>query len=138
VADQKSEKKYVICNGDEGDPGAFMDRMLLESYPYRIIEGVVVAGYAVGADEGIMYIRAEYPLAVNRVQEALDLCYEQGYLGKISWAAASALISGSTRVQAPSSAARRPPCWPPSRESAVFPGCVPRTLPYPDYGTNRR
>ncbi|MCA1747273.1 MAG: NAD(P)H-dependent oxidoreductase subunit E, partial [Bacteroidales bacterium] len=82
VAIQKSDKKYVICNGDEGDPGAFMDRMLLESYPYRIIEGVLIAGYAVGADEGIMYIRAEYPLAVKRIQEALDLCYEQGYLGE--------------------------------------------------------
>jgi NADH-quinone oxidoreductase subunit F len=82
VADQKSDKKYVICNGDEGDPGAFMDRMLLESYPYRIIEGVLVAGYAVGADEGILYIRAEYPLAVKRVQEALENCYEHGYLGE--------------------------------------------------------
>jgi len=82
VADQKSEKKYVICNGDEGDPGAFMDRMLLESYPYRIIEGIVVAGYAVGADEGKFYIRAEYPLAVSRVQYAIDKCYEQGYLGE--------------------------------------------------------
>ncbi len=82
VADQKSDKKYVICNGDEGDPGAFMDRMLLESYPYRIIEGVIIAGYAVGADEGIMYIRAEYPLAVKRVQEAIEKCYEEGLLGE--------------------------------------------------------
>lgn len=82
VADQDNEQKYVICNGDEGDPGAFMDRMLLESYPYRIIEGIIVAGYTVGAPEGIMYIRAEYPLAVKRVQEALAKCYEEGYLGK--------------------------------------------------------
>ena len=59
------EKKYVICNGDEGDPGAFMDRMLLESFPYRIIEGMAIAAQAVGADEGIFYIRAEYPLAVE-------------------------------------------------------------------------
>ncbi|MEX0986694.1 MAG: NAD(P)H-dependent oxidoreductase subunit E [Bacteroidales bacterium] len=81
VADQVSDKKYVICNGDEGDPGAFMDRMLLESYPYRIIEGIIVAGWAVGANEGILYIRAEYPLAVARVQEALDNCYAEGYLG---------------------------------------------------------
>ena len=56
------DKKYVICNGDEGDPGAFMDRMLLESFPYRIIEGMAIAAKAVGADEGILYIRAEYPL----------------------------------------------------------------------------
>lgn len=82
VAEQKSDQKYVICNGDEGDPGAFMDRMLLESYPYRIIEGVVVAGYAVGARDGKFYIRAEYPLAVSRVQEAIDKCYAEGYLGE--------------------------------------------------------
>lgn len=82
VADQVNEKKYVICNGDEGDPGAFMDRMLLESYPYRTIEGIIIAGYAVGAGEGIMYIRAEYPLAVSRVQEAIGQCYKNGYLGK--------------------------------------------------------
>ncbi len=82
VAENDSDQKYVICNGDEGDPGAFMDRMLLESYPYRIIEGIIVAGYSVGAREGIMYIRAEYSLAVKRVQQAIDTCYEQGYLGE--------------------------------------------------------
>ncbi len=82
VAQQESDKKYIICNGDEGDPGAFMDRMLLESYPYRIIEGMVAAGYAVGADEGILYIRAEYPLAVTRVLQAIEISREQGYLGK--------------------------------------------------------
>jgi len=82
VAAQKSKTKYVICNGDEGDPGAFMDRMLLESYPYRIVEGMVAAGYAVGAAEGILYIRAEYPLAVSRVLEALEICREEGFLGK--------------------------------------------------------
>ena len=59
------DKKYVICNGDEGDPGAFMDRMLLESFPYRVIEGMAIAAQAVGADEAIFYIRAEYPLAVQ-------------------------------------------------------------------------
>ncbi|MBN2699261.1 MAG: NAD(P)H-dependent oxidoreductase subunit E [Bacteroidales bacterium] len=82
VAARKSDRKYVICNGDEGDPGAFMDRMLLESYPYRIIEGIIIAGYATGADEGFFYIRAEYPLAVSRVQTAIDRCYEEGYLGE--------------------------------------------------------
>ena len=82
VARQPGPTKYVICNGDEGDPGAFMDRMLLESYPYRIIEGMIAAGYAIGAPEGILYIRAEYPLAVTRVLQALDICREQGYLGK--------------------------------------------------------
>ena len=82
VASGESKVKYIICNGDEGDPGAFMDRMLLESYPYRIIEGMIAAGYGVGASEGILYIRAEYPLAVNRVLQAIDICREQGYLGK--------------------------------------------------------
>ena len=69
-----SDKKYVICNGDEGDPGAFMDRMLLESYPFRVIEGLIIAAYAVGANEGLFYIRAEYPLAVKRIKEALYYC----------------------------------------------------------------
>lgn len=82
VASQPGPVKYIICNGDEGDPGAFMDRMLLESYPYRIIEGMVAAGYAIGAPEGILYIRAEYPLAVSRILQALDICREKGYVGK--------------------------------------------------------
>ncbi|MEN8123163.1 MAG: NADH-ubiquinone oxidoreductase-F iron-sulfur binding region domain-containing protein [Bacteroidota bacterium] len=81
VKDAQADKKYVICNGDEGDPGAFMDRMLLESYPYRIIEGLIIAGYAVGANEGIFYMRAEYPLAVSRIKEAINLCEEQSLLG---------------------------------------------------------
>jgi NADH:ubiquinone oxidoreductase subunit F (NADH-binding)/NADH:ubiquinone oxidoreductase subunit E/NAD-dependent dihydropyrimidine dehydrogenase PreA subunit len=73
--------KYVICNGDEGDPGAFMDRMLLESFPYRVIEGMIIAGFATGASEGIFYIRAEYPLAVTRVRMAIKRCYENRILG---------------------------------------------------------
>ncbi len=75
-------KKYIVCNGDEGDPGAFMDRMLMESYPYRIIEGMIVAARCVGADEGYLYIRAEYPLAIKRVTEALEKCRERGFLGE--------------------------------------------------------
>jgi len=73
--------KYVVCNGDEGDPGAFMDRMLLESFPFRIIEGMLIAGFATGADRGIFYIRAEYPLAVTRVKNALKVCAEKGLTG---------------------------------------------------------
>jgi NADH-quinone oxidoreductase subunit F len=79
---QPEEVKYVICNGDEGDPGAFMDRMLLESFPFRIIEGLAVAAVAVGAHEGFFYIRHEYPLAVKRVRAALKLCLQRGWLGK--------------------------------------------------------
>ncbi len=82
VHDSVSEKKYVICNGDEGDPGAFMDRMLLESYPFRIIEGMLIAAYATGSDEGLMYIRAEYPLAVKRIREAITICENEGLIGK--------------------------------------------------------
>jgi len=74
-------QKYVICNGDEGDPGAFMDRMILESFPYRVIEGMVIAARAVGSHEGVFYIRAEYPLAVERIREALDKCRQRGILG---------------------------------------------------------
>ena len=76
------ETKYAVCNGDEGDPGAFMDRMLLESFPFRVIEGLIIAGYATGATEGIFYIRAEYPLAVSRIKNALKQCYERGILGE--------------------------------------------------------
>jgi NADH:ubiquinone oxidoreductase subunit F (NADH-binding)/NADH:ubiquinone oxidoreductase subunit E len=77
----EGDYKYVVCNGDEGDPGAFMDRMLLESFPYRIIEGLIIAGIAAGAREGIFYIRAEYPLACSRIRNALGRCYEMGILG---------------------------------------------------------
>ncbi len=72
---------FVICNGDEGDPGAFMDRMLMESFPYRVIEGMAVAALAIGASEGYFYIRAEYPLAVSRIRDALRVSEERGYLG---------------------------------------------------------
>jgi len=82
VREAKSEKKYLVCNGDEGDPGAFMDRMILESYPYRIIEGMAIAAYVVGAHQGHFYIRAEYPLAVERMSEAIHRCEERGFLGE--------------------------------------------------------
>ncbi len=72
----------MICNGDEGDPGAFMDRMMLESYPFRVIEGMLIAGYAVGADKGIFYIRAEYPLAVTRIRTAINLCRDRNLIGE--------------------------------------------------------
>ncbi len=81
VARHHNSDKYVICNGDEGDPGAFMDRMLLESYPYRVIEGMIIGGYAVGAHKGYFYIRAEYPLAVKRIREAIKHCQKSNYLG---------------------------------------------------------
>jgi NADH-quinone oxidoreductase subunit F len=76
------DHKYLICNADEGDPGAFMDRSLLEGDPYCIIEGMMIAAYAIGCDFGYVYVRAEYPLAVQRLQHAIDICYKEGYLGK--------------------------------------------------------
>jgi NADH-quinone oxidoreductase subunit F len=81
VHNRSSEQKYVVCNGDEGDPGAFMDRMLMESYPYRIIEGIAIGAYTVGADEGRFYIRSEYPLATKRMSEAIEKCEQKGFLG---------------------------------------------------------
>lgn len=74
--------KYIICNADEGDPGAFMDRTILESDPHSVLEGMIIAGHAVGARRGILYIRAEYPLAVTRAQQAIDRAREMGLLGK--------------------------------------------------------
>ena len=82
VKKEVNDTKYIICNGDEGDPGAFMDRMLLESYPYRVIEGMIIAAYATGIHEGYFYIRAEYPLAVKRINEALKICKAKNYLGE--------------------------------------------------------
>lgn len=108
VARQPHAEKYVICNGDEGDPGAFMDRMLLESYPYRIIEGMIIAAYAVGASRGFFYIRAEYPLAVRRVREALANCYAANLLGQHILGSNFSLTPRSTKEQGLLSAARRP------------------------------
>ena len=82
VREQPGEVKYVIMNGDEGDPGAFMDRMLLESYPHRVLEGLAIAAYAVGAHEGHLYVRSEYPLALHRLRKAIAQARERGYLGE--------------------------------------------------------
>ena len=76
------QKKYVICNADEGDPGAFMDRSILEADPHAVVEGLTIAGYAIGASEGYIYVRAEYPLAVKRVHTALEQALERGFSGK--------------------------------------------------------
>jgi NADH:ubiquinone oxidoreductase subunit F (NADH-binding)/(2Fe-2S) ferredoxin/Pyruvate/2-oxoacid:ferredoxin oxidoreductase delta subunit len=78
----KGKEKYIICNGDEGDPGAFMDRSLLEADPHSVIEGMIIAGYAIGAKQGFVYVRAEYPLAVKRLRKAINEARERGFLGK--------------------------------------------------------
>lgn len=82
VRDAQGEKKYVVCNADEGDPGAFMDRSVLEGDPHSVIEGMIIAGYAIGSDEGYMYVRAEYPLAVKRMRIALEQSRAHGFLGE--------------------------------------------------------
>jgi bidirectional [NiFe] hydrogenase diaphorase subunit len=81
VAKTASQQKYVICNADEGDPGAFMDRSVLESDPHSVLEGMAIAAYAVGATQGFIYVRAEYPLAISRLQTAIKQAKQQGLLG---------------------------------------------------------
>ena len=76
------QKKYVVCNADEGDPGAFMDRSVLEGDPHNLIEGMMICGFAIGADEGVVYVRAEYPLAILSLQKAIDDATERGFLGE--------------------------------------------------------
>lgn len=80
--DAEGDKKYIICNADEGDPGAFMDRSVLEGDPHRVIEGMIIAAYAIGADEGYVYVRAEYPLAIKRLEKAIAQAEEYGLLGE--------------------------------------------------------
>lgn len=81
VQQAKGNKKYVVCNADEGDPGAFMDRSVLEGDPHGVLEGMMICGYAVGADEGYIYVRAEYPLAIQRLEIAIAQAEEAGFIG---------------------------------------------------------
>lgn len=76
------DQKYIICNADEGDPGAYMDRSVLEGDPHSVVEGMIIAGFAIGASKGYFYVRAEYPLAVERIQKAIAQAYDYGFLGK--------------------------------------------------------
>ncbi len=82
VKEQKDHIKYVVCNADEGDPGAFMDRSVMEGDPHKMLEGMIIAGVATGAHEGYIYVRAEYPLAVSRLRIAIEQAKEKGYLGE--------------------------------------------------------
>ncbi len=76
------DKKYIICNADEGDPGAFMDRSILEGDPHAVLEGMMIAAYAIGSDEAYIYVRAEYPLAIKRLKLAIEQCEKRGFLGE--------------------------------------------------------
>ena len=82
VRSYSSDMKYVVCNGDEGDPGAFMDRSIMEGDPHSVIEGMTIAAYATGAKEGYIYVRAEYPLAVERLTKAIEEARKMGLLGE--------------------------------------------------------
>jgi len=82
VKRQKTKQKYIVCNGDEGDPGAFMDRSIMEGDPHRMLEGMLIAGLACGASEGYIYVRAEYPMAVSRLKNAIEQAKEIGLLGQ--------------------------------------------------------
>ena len=77
-----AEQKYIVCNADEGDPGAFMDRSVLEGDPHSVLEGMLIGGYAIGASQGVIYVRAEYPLAIKRLEIAMKQARERGFLGK--------------------------------------------------------
>src|SRR6056297_2310005 len=82
AAQNPSDEKYVVCNADEGDPGAFMDRSILEGDPHTVLEAMAICGYSTGANKGLIYIRAEYPLAIKRLLKAIDQAKEMGFLGK--------------------------------------------------------
>ena len=109
VSKSVGTQKYVICNADEGDPGAFMDRSVLESDPHRVLEGMLIAAYAVGASEGYIYVRAEYPLAIKRLRNAIRQAERMGLLGSnICGTRFSFRMDLSVWVLVLSSAAKRP------------------------------
>jgi len=124
VAKSKGARKYVICNGDEGDPGAFMDRSVLESDPHTVIEGMAIAGYAVGAGQGYLYVRAEYPLAISRLQIAIKQAKQHGLLGEGLF---ESTFNFNVEVRiggAHLSAARKRPSWHPLKGGAGSQGRV--------------
>jgi hypothetical protein len=119
VAKAGGEKKYVICNADEGDPGAFMDRSVLESDPLRVLEGMTIAAYAVGADHGYVYVRAEYPLAIKRLKKAIRQAEKAGLLGTHVCGTTSISRWKSASARAHLSAARKRRSSPRSKASAA-------------------
>ena len=105
----QADRKYVVCNADEGDPGAFMDRSILEGDPHSVLEAMAICGYCIGATKGLIYIRAEYPLAIRRLKVAIAQAREYGLLGGRSSAPPSVSTSASSMVPVLLSAVRRPP-----------------------------
>ncbi|MFN8536431.1 MAG: NADH-quinone oxidoreductase subunit L [Thermomicrobiales bacterium] len=105
------DRKFVVANGDEGDPGAYMDRTIMEDDPHRIIEGMAIAAHAVGAREGHLYVRGEYPVAVKRLERAIRRANRAGLLGDDIFGTSFDFTSTSASARGPSSAARRRRCW---------------------------
>ena len=128
VAKSAGAKKYVICNADEGDPGAFMDRSVLESDPHSVLEGMAIAAYAVGADQGYIYVRAEYPLAIARLQIAIKQAKQMSLLGRASLNPPSISMWTCASAPARSSAGRKPPSCPRWKANAACPDPRP---PFP-------
>ncbi len=126
VANAPGKRKYLVCNADEGDPGAFMDRMLLESFPFRIIEGMMIAAHAVGAEHAFIYVREEYPLAVKRIRKAVNDCHHAGYGLKIEVVeGAGAFVCGEETALLAALDGRRgtPSFRPPFPSECGFDGC---------------
>jgi formate dehydrogenase iron-sulfur subunit len=108
VADAKADQKYIVVNADEGDSATFADRMIMEGDPFTLIEGMVIAGIAVGATKGYVYIRSEYPDAVEVMKAAVRIGFEKGLLGGRSWGRRMRSTSRSASAPGLMSAARRP------------------------------
>ena len=126
VLDQPVAQKYIACNADEGDSGTFSDRMIMEGDPFVLIEGMIIAGLAVGATEGYIYLRVEYPHAKRVLEEAIAAAYAPAILAPTCGAAAGASISTCGLARRPTSAARRPRCSRASRGSAARFACARR------------
>ena len=129
-AKDKRTPKYIICNGDEGDPGAFMDRSVIEADPHAVLEGMAIGGQAIGGRHGFIYIRHEYPLAIKRIEIAIGQAREYGLLGEdILGTGFSISTSRSSRAPARSSAAKKRPSSPPSRARSPCPASGRPTRP---------
>ena len=139
VHDCVDELKFVCCNADEGDSGTFADRMVMEGDPFLLIEGMTITAYAVGATEGYIYIRSEYPDAVATMRAAIEIAYGRGWLGDNMLGSSLELRpprAGGRR--APTSAARKPRCWKASRASAAWCGRSRRSPPSTACSASRR
>ena len=128
AAKAPGQPKYIVCNADESEPGTFKDRVLMEEDPHRIIEGMIIAAYAVGASQGYIYVRGEYPRAFEVMSEAVDEARQAGVSAPIFSAPAWTSRSRCGWARALTFAAKKPRCWNPSKASAVFPRIKP---PFP-------